>query len=69
MVNVWRPHPVGISIATSIPALRFAKRRADGLIGTTEACLQASSNSVGMSGGIVALLSAQRRSHPRHGAA
>jgi hypothetical protein len=67
MVNVWRPHPVGISIATSIPALRFAKRRADGLIGTTEACLQASSNSAGMSGGIAVLLSAQRRSHPRHG--
>jgi hypothetical protein len=54
MVNVWRPHPVGVSIVTSIPALRLAKRRADGLIGTTEACLQASSNSVGMPGGIVA---------------
>jgi len=61
MVNVWRPHPVGVFIATSIPALRLAQRRADGLIGITEACLQASSNSVGMSGGIVALLSAQCR--------
>ena len=65
MVNVWRPHPVEVFIVTSIPALRLAKRRADDLIGTTEACLQASSNSAGMSGGIVALLSAQRRIHPR----
>jgi hypothetical protein len=63
MVNVWRPHPVGASIVTSILALRLAKRGADGLIGTTEACLQASSNSVGMSGGIYELVTAQRRIH------
>jgi hypothetical protein len=61
MVNVWRPHPVEVFTATSILALRLVQRRADGLIGITEACLQASSNSVGVSGGIAALLSAQRR--------
>jgi hypothetical protein len=50
MVNVWRPRPGEASIVTSILALRLANRGADGLIGaTTEACRQASSNSVGMS--------------------
>jgi uncharacterized protein with LGFP repeats len=65
MVNVWRPHPGEASIATSILALRLANRGADGLIGaTTEASLQAPSNSVGMSDGIHALRWAQRRIHP-----
>jgi hypothetical protein len=64
MVNVWRPHPGEASIATSILALRLANRGADGLIeATTEACLQASSNSVGVSDGIHALRWAQRRIH------
>jgi hypothetical protein len=64
MVNVWRPRPGEASIVTSILALRLANRGADGPIGaTTEACLQASSNSVGMSDGILALLRAQRRIH------
>jgi hypothetical protein len=65
MVNVWRPRPGEASIVTSILALRLASRGAGGLIGTTtEACLHASSNSVGMSDGIRALLWAQRRIHP-----
>jgi hypothetical protein len=65
MVNAWRPRPGEASIVTSILALRLANRSADGMIGTTtEACLHASSNSVGMSDGIHTLLWAQRRIHP-----